>query len=84
MDGPWEAINATLRERVRVAGAHHGFKRRDPGQPAGQDLVQRGPRGDDAGKQGGGRKRHLLVNTEGVLLSAWIYPDDESDASGVA
>jgi putative transposase len=34
------------------------------------------------GKKIHGRKRHLLVDTEGLLLKARVHPADESDAEG--
>ena len=40
----------------------------DPRQPVGQDDRKRGPRGYDAGKKVNGRKRHILVDTLGLIL----------------
>jgi putative transposase len=72
-DGTWERIHAALRERLRVR------LKRDP-QPrerawwilrVGKDY--RGVGGEDSGYDGGkkvkGRKRHILVDTEGFVLS---------------
>ncbi len=36
-----------------------------------QDDGKRGPRGFDAGKGVKGRKRHILVDTQGLLLKGW-------------
>ena len=41
-----------------------------------------GPRGFDWGKKINGRKRHILVDTEGFLLKARVHPADETDAEG--
>ena len=39
-------------------------------------------RGDDAGKKINGRKRHLLVDTEGLLLCAIVQAADIQDRDG--
>ena len=36
-----------------------------------------------ASKQGKGRKRHLLVDTEGLLLTVTVHPADIMDRDGV-
>src|SRR3954454_520400 len=41
-----------------------------------------GPRGYDGGKKISGRKRHILVDTEGSLLKARVHPADIHDRSG--
>jgi hypothetical protein len=43
----------------------------------------RGPRGYDAGKKTKGRKRHLLVDTQGFVLRAKVHPADIMDRDGV-
>ena len=42
-----------------------------------------GRRGDDGGKQVKGRKRHLLVDTEGWVLRAVVHPANIMDRDGV-
>jgi putative transposase len=74
-DGTWERIHAALRKRVRVR------KNRDPEPSAGvvdsQSLKTTGvggqQRGFDGGKKVKGRKRHLLVDTEGFVLKARVH-----------
>src|SRR3990172_9290808 len=51
-------------------------------QPIGQDHGKRGPRGYDAGKKVKGRKRHILVDTQGLLLKAVVQPADMQDRDG--
>jgi putative transposase len=71
LDGTWERMHAALRERVRVRLA------RNPQPTAGivdsQSVKTTGvggeQRGFDGGKKVKGRKRHLLVDTEGFVLS---------------
>ena len=41
-----------------------------------------GPRGYDGGKKIKGRKRHLLVDTQGTLLKNKVHPADIHDGAG--
>jgi transposase len=43
-----------------------------------------GPRGYDAGKKINGRKRHLLVDTTGLLVAAIVHRADIQDRDGAA
>ena len=73
-DGTWAKLVRALRERIRVAAG------REPTPSAaciesqsGKTTERGGPeRGDDGGKNIKGRKRHLLVDTLGVLLAVLI------------
>src|SRR4051794_22244564 len=60
-------------------GSHHR-------QPECQERGKRGahidPSGYDAGKKVKGKKRHILVDTLGLLLSAAIHPADVQDRDG--
>jgi putative transposase len=71
LDGTWEKINAVLRERIRTSAG------RDPQPSAGILDTQSvkttsvgGIRGYDGAKKLSGRKRHLLVDTLGMVLKA--------------
>ena len=64
-----------------AAGAGAGPQRRHPRHPEREDHRKGGPRGYDAGKKVNGRKRHLLVDTGGLLLKALVHPADEPDGA---
>ena len=48
----------------------------------GEDHGKRGPRGYDAGKKVKGRKRHIVVDTQGLLLGVVVHPADMQDRDG--
>jgi len=84
IDGTWERLNTILRERER---SRQG---RVP-QPSGCIMDSQsarttsvgGIRGYDGGKKLSGRKRHLLVDTLGLVLTATVHAADIQDRAAV-
>jgi len=58
-------------------------ERRHPRQPIGQDgRSKRGAKGYDAGKKINGRKRHILTDTDGRLLTVTVHSAGIQDRDG--
>lgn len=83
-NGLWERLHTALRERVRTKMGREA-------QPSAgisesqrvKTIGLRGPGGYDAGKKSKGRKRHVLVDTQGFILKAKVHPADIMDRDGV-
>ena len=63
------------RPRTEPDGHDHRHAKR-------QDDRKRGPRGYDAGKNVKGRKRHIAVDTDGLLLGLVVHAANIQDADG--
>jgi putative transposase len=85
MDGIWEGMNRALRRTLREQLG------RDPEPSASivdsQSVKTTGvggeQRGFDDGKKVRGRKRHILVDTEGLVVEARLHSAKVPDQDGV-
>ena len=82
-DGTWQRIHDTLRAQVRRQAKRHQHPTAgclDSQSVKGTHI--KGVRGYDKGKNVNGRKRHILVDTLGLLLAVLVTPADVSDPAG--
>jgi putative transposase len=82
-DGTWARINDALRTQVR----HRAKRKKSPSMAiidtqSVKTTEQGGPRGKDAHKKVNGRKRHLVVDTLGLVVAAVVHSAGIQDRDG--
>lgn len=82
-DGLWQRINDTLRDRIR----RKARRKRSPSMAiidtqSTKTTEQGGPRGKDAHEMVDGRKRHLIVDTSGLILAVVVHSAGIQDRDG--
>ena len=86
MDGTWEGLNAALRERLRLQLGRHAHP--SAGVVDSQFAKTTGVGGEQRGYELGvkkvrGRKRHLLVDTERLVLAEKVHSAKVPDQDGI-
>jgi putative transposase len=82
--GVWEHLVRTLRERLRVQAGRKATPSAGIIDSQSVKTTERGgPHGYDGGKKVNGRKRHLLVDTMGLLLKVVVHEANLQDREGV-
>jgi transposase len=83
--GAWARVHDALRDQARVRAGRHPSPTAaviDSASVRGADTVPARSRGYDAGKRVNGRKRHLAVDTGGLLLAVVVTIAGIQDRDG--
>src|SRR5262249_27460340 len=80
-DGTWERLSEALRQQVRAAAGRDPSPRTSAADSQSvKTTPQCGAHGFDNGKKVLGRKRHLWVDSLGLLLAVLVTPADVHDS----
>jgi putative transposase len=82
-DGTWQKMLDTLRRQIRAeAGREPAPQKAAIDSQTVKGSEAGGPRGYDGGKKINGRKRHLIVDTMGLLLVVLVTSANVDDGTG--
>ncbi|WP_422461715.1 IS5 family transposase [Endozoicomonas sp. ALB115] len=80
-DGTWKKVHDALRDQVRIqAGKEPQPTAASIDSQSVKTSGKRGDRGYDGGKKIKGRKRHIAVDTLGLILVVWVHAAAFSDS----
>jgi transposase len=83
IDGTWERMNRAMRRRLREKLGREPSAGMVDSQSAKTTGVGGEQRGFDGGKKVRGRKRHILVDTEGLVVEARVHNAKVPDRDGI-
>jgi putative transposase len=82
-DGTWQKIHDSLRDKLRRReGRNTSPSAAIIDSQSAKTTEVGGPKGFDAGKKINGRKRHIVVDTLGLILAVVVHPANIQDYDG--